>query len=67
MGVGVQITIVNVYSFGSLKEKKLIWEEISVIRRNHNNRVWCVLGDFNSIRARRREETGTQCQITSKK
>jgi len=48
-GFVVQITIVNDYSSGSLKEKKLIWEEISVIRRNHTNRVWCVSGDFNSI------------------
>ena len=34
VGIGVQVTIVNVYCSGSLKEKKLIWEEISEYRKN---------------------------------
>lgn len=53
VGVGVQVIIENIYSSGSLKEKKLTWEDNSEIRRSHSNRVWCVVGDFNSIRARR--------------
>ena len=28
VGVGVQITIVTMYSFGSLKERKEVWDEI---------------------------------------
>jgi len=47
---------VNVYSSGSLREKKLIWEEISEFRRRHNNRVRCVLGDFIMFKGRRREK-----------
>jgi len=48
VGVGVQVTIVNVYCTGSLREKKLIWDDISVFRLSKLNRVSC--GDYNSIR-----------------
>jgi len=49
-GGGVQVMIVNVYSPNSLREKKTLWEEIGEFRRRQNNRLWCVLGDFNSVR-----------------
>ena len=48
-GGGVQIMIVNVYSPKSLREKKILWEEISEFIRCQNNRVWCVLRDFNFV------------------
>jgi len=35
--------IVNVYSPNSLREKKILWEEINEFRRRQNNRLWCVL------------------------
>jgi len=47
---GVQVFIVNVYNPSLLREKKVLWEEINEIRRLQNNRVWCVIGDFNSVR-----------------
>jgi len=49
VGDGVRLTIVNVYSSGSLKEKKLIWDEINACRASQLNKIWCVVGDFNSI------------------
>ncbi|XP_068477274.1 uncharacterized protein [Phaseolus vulgaris] len=49
-GGGAQVVIVNVYSPSHLREKKVLWEEISEFRRLQNNRVWCVIGDFNSVR-----------------
>jgi len=53
-GGGVQVVIVNVYSPSLLREKKVLWEDIGELRRRQNNRVWCVIGDFNSVR--RQEE-----------
>ncbi|XP_068486295.1 uncharacterized protein [Phaseolus vulgaris] len=37
---------------GSLKEKKLIWDEINACRASQLNKIWCVVGDFNSIRTK---------------
>ena len=54
VGVEIQITIMSVYSFGSLKERKEVWDEVSELRKNQQNRVWCVVGNFNSIRRRRK-------------
>jgi len=54
IGGNVQVTIVNVYCSGSLRDKKTIWDEICGVRTNHSNWVWCVVGDFNAIR--RKEE-----------
>ncbi|XP_068498198.1 uncharacterized protein [Phaseolus vulgaris] len=53
-GGGVLVLIVNVCSPSFLREKKVLWEEISEFRRLQNNKVWCVIGDFNSVR--RQEE-----------
>jgi len=54
-GDGVQITIVNVYSSGSLKEKKEIWDEIS---SGGFNKTGCgvLLGTLNQLEGRRREK-----------
>jgi len=54
VGVGIQITIVNVYNSDSFKERKEVWDEVSELRKIQQNRVWCVVWDFNSIR--RKEE-----------
>jgi len=35
---------------GEAEGKKLIWDEISDVRENHQNTVWCLVGDFNAIR-----------------
>jgi len=32
VGDSIKVTIVNVYCTGSLREKKLIWDEICVVR-----------------------------------
>ena len=53
-GGGVQVVIVNVYRPSLLEEKKVLWKDISELRRRQNNRVWCVIGDFNFVR--RQEE-----------
>jgi len=63
VGMGVPVTIGNVYCFGSLREKMLIWEEISVYRLTQLSKAWCVIGDFNSIR--RREERKSLMSVSN--
>ena len=50
VGGATQITIANIYSAGSCREKKVIWEEVQETRRMQISTPWCVVGDFNSIR-----------------
>ena len=54
VGVGVQVTKMNMYSSGSLKERMDVRDKRCEIRKSWHNKVWCVVGDFNSIR--RKEE-----------
>jgi len=49
IGFGIHVTIVNVYCYGTLREKRSVWEEISECRKNQLFKAWCVVGDFNSI------------------
>jgi len=51
VGEPIEITIANIYCSGSLREKRIVWDEISEIRKNHPIKLWCVAGDFNSIRS----------------
>jgi len=51
VGMQIEITIANVYCEGTLREKRAIWDEISEIRKSHPIKMWCVVGDFNSIRS----------------
>jgi len=53
-GGGVLVLIFNVYNPSLLREKKVLWEEINEFIRLQNNKVWCVIGDFNFVR--RQEE-----------
>jgi len=48
--------VVNVYCLGSLKKKRVVWEELVETRRNHPIKMWCVVEDFNYIRLLGREE-----------
>ncbi|ESW04207.1 hypothetical protein PHAVU_011G075700 [Phaseolus vulgaris] len=45
--------IVNIYSACSLREKKILWEEITGIKGASQELVWCLCGDFNAVRSRR--------------
>jgi len=38
------------YNYGSLSEKRVVWDEVRERRRVINTKVWCVVLDFNSIR-----------------
>jgi len=47
----IEITIVNVYCVGTLREKIIIWDELREVKKSHLIKMWCVAGDFNSIRS----------------
>jgi len=53
------------YCFGSMREKKLMWDEISVFRMRLLNWVSCIVGNFNSIK--RKEERKTSGSDYSRK
>jgi len=44
--------VVNVYAACNLKEKKILWEELSKCKENSQIGMWCFCGDFNAIRGR---------------
>jgi len=44
--------VVNVYAACTLKEKKILWEELSKCKENSQIGMWCFCGDFNAIRRR---------------
>jgi len=54
------------YNFGSLSEKRLAWEEVREKRRMINTKVWCVVGDFNSIRSPS-ERRNAGCDVDHKR
>jgi len=33
-----------------LREKRVVWEELSEVRKCHPIKMWCVVGDFKSIK-----------------
>jgi len=57
VGDDVQLMIMNVYSSRSLKAWKEVWDEISELMKSQQNRVWCVGGDFNSIRRKKERKS----------
>ena len=44
--------VVNVYVARNLREKKLLWEELSSYKMASQIEVRCFCGDFNAIRSR---------------
>ncbi|XP_057425694.1 uncharacterized protein LOC130719065 [Lotus japonicus] len=46
----VSSVIVNVYSSCHIEEKRRMWEELLDWKRRSSSTIWCVGGDFNSVR-----------------
>jgi hypothetical protein len=42
--------VVNVYAKCDLQSRRELWECILMSKRGFGGDVWCVVGDFNSIR-----------------
>jgi len=44
--------VVNVYAACNLREKKLLWEDLTKYKTASQIEVWCLCGDFNAVRSR---------------
>ncbi|XP_068485324.1 uncharacterized protein [Phaseolus vulgaris] len=42
--------VVNVYAPCSLREKKVLWGELTRIKLAYQDLIWCFFGDFNAVR-----------------
>ena len=47
----IPVVIVNVYSSCNMPDKIHMWEDLKQIRNNEPCKIWCMLGDFNSVRS----------------
>ena len=45
--------IANIYSACTLRDKKILWEELTNIKAVSQESVWCFCGDFNAVRSSR--------------
>ena len=45
-----RVSIINVYAPCDLQGKRQQWDEILQLKTSSQEGLWCVLGDFNSIR-----------------
>ncbi|KAK2445529.1 DNA-(apurinic or apyrimidinic site) endonuclease [Trifolium repens] len=48
--------IINVYAKCNLVDKRRLWSEILMSKRGFGGERWCIVGDFNSVRDRGKEE-----------
>ncbi|WJX38360.1 hypothetical protein P8452_26031 [Trifolium repens] len=46
----IRCIVLNVYAPCNLEAKKQLWVDLIVARRTHMADLWCMLGDFNSVR-----------------
>ncbi|KAL5169552.1 putative plastid-lipid-associated protein 11, chloroplastic [Glycine soja] len=57
--------IVNVYAPCDQAGKRILWDELSHLKASNPNGLWCVLGDFNSIRSQDERITSSQRIVTT--
>ena len=57
MADGAKVIIVNIYSPCDVGMKRNLWDQIRQLRNADLGGLWCILGDFNSIR-RQSERVG---------
>ncbi|KHN09346.1 hypothetical protein glysoja_037448 [Glycine soja] len=46
----LSLNIVNIYSPCDIQRKHVLWETILQLKNHNQGGLWCILGDFNSIR-----------------
>lgn len=44
------VHIINIYSPCDIQSKRVLWESVKQLKIQNQGGLWCVLGDFNSIR-----------------
>ena len=45
-----QISVLSIYSPCEIQSKRLLWDQIKQLKQSFLGDLWCILGDFNSIR-----------------
>ena len=44
------ITLVTIYSPCDIHNKRILWDSVKQLRQSMEGGLWCIMGDFNSIR-----------------
>ena len=44
------ITLVTIYSPCDIHNKRMLWDAVKQLRQSMEGGLWCIMGDFNSIR-----------------
>ncbi|KAH1213353.1 putative ribonuclease H protein [Glycine max] len=60
-----KVIITNVYAPCDLQGKRNQWEEILHLKSSYQNELWCILGDFNSIRNQSERLSSSQNSVNS--
>ncbi|KAL5184980.1 Thioredoxin-related transmembrane protein 2 [Glycine soja] len=60
-----KVIITNVYAPCDLQGKRNQWEEILHLKSSYQNELWCILGDFNSIRNQNERLSSSQNSVNS--
>ena len=60
-----RLIIVNVYAPCDFAEKKALWDDIWQLKVSNSRGLWCVLGDFNSIRSLEERVSLSQRRVES--
>jgi len=55
--------VANIYAACSLREKKVLWGELTRIKSVSQDKIWCLCGDFNAVR-RVTERQGARARDT---
>ena len=45
-----QVNILTIYSPCDIQNKRTLWENVKQLKMSNPGGLWCILGDFNSIR-----------------
>ena len=54
------VTLVTIYSPCDIHNKRILWDTVKQLRHSMDGGLWCILGDFNSIRSSDERFTNVQ-------
>lgn len=57
------VTLVTIYSPCDVHNKRILWDIVKQLRQSMDGGLWCILGDFNSIRSSDERFTNVQRMI----
>jgi len=54
---------VNIYSACNLVGKRGLWDQLRQLKTNLGGKVWCLVGDFNTVRRREKRRRSSNMSI----